>query len=577
MLRDGRRVPDGAELLCDVCIVGAGPAGLALGTELARSAFRIVVLDSGGAREDPDSDTLSQLEFESADFRSPNEARQRQLGGMASRWDTAFPRGLGARLLRLDAIDFERREWVPNSGWPFGRSALEPYYERAGVLFGLDSTASESPRADWRRAEALPLAESVAVTTIDRLIPRERVTRVLRDGVASRLRTTVLHHATAVRVETDDLGSTVQMGRARSRSGTSFVVRAGAFVLAAGAVENARLLLLSNDVQPAGLGNARDNVGRFYMDHPYPVAGFLRPRDPALFDRMALYDVRERSGELRSGRLRIAEGAQRSERLLNGSVRLQPRLDERHRAALGAGRALVAAVRRGRLPKRPVREAATLLPVLPGLLRSGSRLGLRQRRLRPQPTKVGWSHLGDNGRRFGHFTLVLQPEQAPDPECRVTLANRNDQLGMRIPRLRWRWSELDLQSIRRTRELLADEFERSGIGVLHQGGEELTAEFEDAGLAAIQDGPAGEDVPLLMPEGAHHHLGTTRMHREPTEGVVDEHWRVHGVSNLFIAGGSVFPTGGSANPTFTIAALAIRLADHLRETLAAGARPGAGR
>ena len=110
--------------------------------------------------------------------------------------------------------------------------------------------------------------------------------------------------------------------------------------------------------------------------------------------------------------------------------------------------------------------------------------------------------------------------------------------------------------------------------MLHQGGEELAAEFEGAGLAAVQDGPSGEDAPLLMPEGAHHHLGTTRMHREPAAGVVDEHCRVHGVSNLFIAGGSVFPTGGSANPTFTIAALAIRLADHLRETVAAGARPG---
>ena len=551
--------------------MGAGPAGLVLASELARSALRVVILDSGGMSEDPEADLLRRLEFESADFRSPNDTRRRQLGGMASRWDTALPRGLGARLLRLDAIDFEPREWVPHSGWPFSRAALDPFYERAGMLLGVGSTASDAPHPAWRRAAPLPLDDALAVTTVDWLIPRERVTRELRDDVAAAPRTTVLHHATAVRVEADDNSSSVLAIRAHARPGSSFTVRAGAFVLAAGSIENARLLLLSNDIQASGLGNAHDNVGRFYMDHPYVIAGFLRPRDASLFDRVALYDVRERSGLLRSGRLRIAEEAQRSERLLNSSLRLQPRLGERYRSALNAGRSLASAIRRGQFPRQSVREAAGLLPIVPDLLRTGISLGARQRRLRPQPTKVGWSQLGGNERRFGHFTLVLQPEQSPNPDARVTLADGTDERGMQLARLHWSWSEPDLLSIRRTRELLALEFERSGVGVLSQGGEELAAELEAAGLPAFEGASAAPDVPLLMPEGAHHQLGTTRMHRDPSEGVVDAQCRVHGVSNLYVAGGSVFPTGGSANPTFTIAALAVRLADQIRAVLHPGA------
>ena len=573
MLRDGRRIADGAELSCDVCIVGAGPAGLVLASELARSALRVVILDSGGMSEDPEADLLRRLEFESADFRSPNDTRRRQLGGMASRWDTALPRGLGARLLRLDALDFERREWVPHSGWPFSRAALDSYYERAGMLLGVGSTANEAPPPEWRSAAPLPLDDELAVTTVDWLIPRERVTRDLRDAVAAAPRTTVLHHATAVRVEADGNGASVQALRARARPGSSFAVRAGAFVLAAGTIESARLLLLSNDVQPSGLGNASGNVGRFYMDHPYVIAGFLRPRDASLFNRVALYDVRERSGVLRSGRLRIAEEAQRDERLLNGSLRLQPRLGERYRSALNAGRSLASAARRGRVTRQSVRETAALLPIVPDLLRTGISLGARQHRLGPQPTKLGWSHLGGNERRFGHFTLVLQPEQAPNPDSRVTLAGRTDHLGVQLARLRWSWSEPDLLSIRRTRELLAHEFERSGVGVLHQGGQELSAELEAAGLPAFEGGSAAPDVPLLMPEGAHHHLGTTRMHRDPSDGVVDGQCRVHRVSNLYVAGGSVFPTGGSANPMFTIAALAVRLADQLRAVLKPSPHP----
>jgi choline dehydrogenase-like flavoprotein len=567
VLRDGRRVSNGAELRSDVCIVGAGPAGLALAAELSHAArMHIAIVDSGGPEQDPAADALSQLEFESPHFASPNDTRRRQLGGMAARWDAALPRGLGARLLRLDPIDFEPRDWVPHSGWPFDRAALDPYYDRAEVLLGLPPSHGEPDRGVDVGGGAVPISESVAITTAERLVARERVTRDLVERVGTRPNVTLLHHATAVEIETEDGPAAVRAVRIRCGIDSAFTIAAKTFVLAAGTIEIARLLLASNKVHRKGLGNDHDNVGRYFMDHPYVIGGFLRPRDRRLFDRLGLYDIRKRDGALHSARLRVAEEAQRSERLLNSSLQLQPRLSERYRRSLDAGRRLARSLRGGRLPVRPLRELTRLSPALRGLLLPTAELGLRQRRIRPQLSKVGWSQLRGNSTRFDHLTLVLQPEQSPEPEHRITLSERRDALGMPVARLRTGWSDLDLRSIERTCGLLGKEFTRKGIGELAQGGEDLAAELADAGI----HGPRSDGPPLLMPEGAHHHLGATRMHRDAASGVVDEHCRVHAAANLYVAGGSVFPTSGSANPTLTAVALAIRLADHIRGELTPG-------
>jgi choline dehydrogenase-like flavoprotein len=158
----------------------------------------------------------------------------------------------------------------------------------------------------------------------------------------------------------------------------------------------------------------------------------------------------------------------------------------------------------------------------------------------------GWSGRADAG-RFRVFELVHQTEQSPDPENRITLSYDTDEFGRRTSILHWRWRDEDRRRITRARDLYAQAFARSGLGRLIQG-----------------DWDRGQP---RMVGGNHHHLGGTRMSADPRTGVVDVDAKVHGVAGLYVAGSSVFPAGGSVNPTLTIVALALRLADHVATTL----------
>jgi choline dehydrogenase-like flavoprotein len=134
----------------------------------------------------------------------------------------------------------------------------------------------------------------------------------------------------------------------------------------------------------------------------------------------------------------------------------------------------------------------------------------------------------------------------------VTLSEQTDALGMPRVRLEWRLRPADMRSMVRAQEIVDEELRRAGLG-------RLQIELDDA-------------TPPPGLKGGWHHMGTTRMHLDPRQGVVDEHCRVHGVANLYVAGSSVFPTAGYANPTLTLCALAIRLADRVKKEMHETAR-----
>ena len=146
--------------------------------------------------------------------------------------------------------------------------------------------------------------------------------------------------------------------------------------------------------------------------------------------------------------------------------------------------------------------------------------------------------------------MYTQSEAAPNPDSRVTLSHERDALGLPRVRLDWRLSAIDKDSARRSQDILGKELEAAGIGHVEM----------EPWLAADDDnfGPV---------RGGHHHLGTARMSEDPKTGVVDSHGRVHTVSNLYVADGSVFSTAGFANPALTVVALALRLAGHLKTTV----------
>ncbi len=484
MLLDARSVPGGSDIETDICIVGAGAAGISLALELAGSPLRVALLESGGLEAEPETQALYRGRVFGRRYFSLDTARTRRFGGSTNCWQ-----GICAP---LSPLDFEAREWVVNSGWPFSAEELEPFYVRARRICGLPSEPA-SPSGEG--ASALPFEGPAIETRLLDVHPR-RFGQDHRHAVTRARNVRTYLHANVIEIETPSDGGRITSVRVATLEGGRFSVRARWFVLATGAIENARLLLASNRIRSAGIGNEHDWVGRNFMEHPHVVAAVFLPSYADL--SLDLYEPPGGQTPASMAVLGLSEATQRSERLMSAFI-------------------------------RPVSQAD-----LPDFERALA------------------SVVGDIDNRRGgpaqraHFFLG-QCEQAPNPSSRVRLIEQRDALGMPRVQLEWRLSDVDQRSLRRSHEILARELGRAGLGRLQL----LLSEF-------APDWP--EDL-----GGGRHHMGTTRMSDDPERGVVDRNARVHSVSNLFVAGSSVFPTSGAVGPTLTLVALAIRLADQLKQ------------
>ena len=507
----------------DICIVGAGAAGIAMAVSLIGTKQQVCLLESGGL--EPDQATQSLAEGESVGLpwgTGLATARSRFFGGTTNQW----PGGC----VPLDAMDFQERSWVPYSGWPICRADLDPWYACARALLrvsdvppGWREPVSDVPpfAFDPERLVHCKLATSQAL----------RLGKEHRSALARAENVRVLLRANLTSLETNPSADAVLEARIRSLDGRSGRVRARNFVLACGGIENARLLLLSDSVVRQGLGNQHDLVGRFFMDHPTGKLGTVASRSP---DRLSAPYNRQVvvPGVPRPGEICVSSSAQRKERLLNARVRPQDyEVEDAIPDGVRAARQLNAELRRGQwrgeLPQLAWRMGADV----------GQIVSAAWRRLCGRPAVP--NHRID---LEGFF------EQAPNPDSRITLSPVRDAIGLRRVQLDWRLTDLDRRTYRAAAGIFSSELTRLELG-------ELQLE------PWLRCAPVGD--PCVA--GTAHHMGTTRMADDPRRGVVDRNCRVHGMHNLYVAGSSVFPTGGWALPTFTIVALALRLADHLQQ------------
>ena len=520
-------LPAGA-LAADVCIVGAGAAGTTLARRLVRGRRRVLVLEAGGRDYEPAVAALGAGENVGFPYYELEDSRLRFFGGSTAVW--------GGRCAELDEIDFERRDWVPLSGWPFSKDALVPYYTAARKLVGIEDRPLDARL--WRELgfAGEPLPAEALETKFWQFDDRwDRFAFAAHADLAAHPRVVIALHATVASLALNDAGSAIASAELRAPSGRRVRATARVFVLAAGGLDNPRLLLASRERSERGLGNGRDLVGRTFMEHPHARGGRLRLRKPWPVLR-AFRQSHFVAGGRYAATLRPTDKAQVEHAILNSSftpkVRLHPGRQQNVASRLyDTVHRRVNPTRRGRLLWRLTKGAARAVqsatdPLLPWL---------RQR-------------IGSAG-----LYLSARAEQAPNPSSRVRLSPERDALGIPKLELDWRFSELDRRTLRVVAQLLDAELRRA-----------------DAGSVAPEDwlredGPLWETDPLIgnHPIGGFHHMGTTRMSGDPTRGVVDADCRVHGLANLYVAGSSIFPTSGWANPTLTILALALRLAEHL--------------
>ena len=546
--REGDQLPE-----YDLCVVGSGPAGATVAAELAGRGLAIAVLESGRLRPSARGDRLKRVL--SRGIHIKDYSRERVLGGASTTWA-----GLSSP---LDRTDLEPRPWLRHSGWPLEPAELDPYYRAAAERYRFPTAEAFGPAgfgalrpatgpfaAEWRGLE-----EKVFLACAE----PQNFAREAR-GVYERGEVDLYLDASVTRLEGGAEGAHVAAAVVRTRGGRELRVRARAFVLAAGGIENARVLLNSRDLCAAGLGNERDQVGRYFMNHPKNYHGILHLTEP-VEDVPYFFGCLHRSFAGYAG-LRLLPAVQAERKLLNSYVRMEPLFPWSDSQGIEA---LVLLVKRSRFfftfwKRRHSGEVVTLRDYS----ETGDDSELQNRRRGP----LEWFGLlftiaGDAPRvarylfhrltrakpRITRVRLRNFMEMEPAPENRVTLSEERDEHGERLPRVEHACTEADRCSLLALHEVLAAEVERTGLGRL------------ETGLDRAEPWPIDQD--------ASHHMGATRMGRDPGTSVVRPDCRLHGIGNVWLAGASVFPTSGSANPTFTIVALAIRLAERLGEELGA--------
>ena len=571
MIVDARTLPNSQTLETDICIIGSGAAGITLAHELASQPLRVSLLESGGLHVDSDSHALNAGQNIGRPYFPLDVVRLRFFGGTTNHW--------GGICRPFDDLDFEARPWVPHSGWPFHKAELQPYYERARVICNVSS--AEWSTNYWLRRDQyspLPFVGSRLRTRVNQIVPtaERRFAINFRAELEKSANVTVYSNANLTDLDTNDGGRTVTEANVACLTGNRFKVRARHFILAAGGIENPRLLLLSNRRYPAGLGNQYDQVGRYFMEHPRLVTGILLPADPRA--SVALYSEHRTSrGERIEAHVALSEETIRKEQILDVQMDLDPVYDSAYQACVdslesenvASLRTLLRAARSKAVPANFQRHLSNVINDLTTWMDKTVTVAPIPL---PKPEVVSEVWAADPSERVAflcgllgdiapatyeqafknipidHIEVTTRIEQAPNPDSRVILGPERDRLGLNRVQLNWQLTPLDHRTMLRALEILGAETGSAAIGRLQ--------------VTLSEDGSWPDTL-----RGGWHLMGTTRMSDDPHKGVVDRNCQVHGISNLFVAGSSVFPTAGSAPPTLTLVSLAIRLADYLKDRM----------
>lgn len=503
-----------ARIDTDVCIMGAGMAGITIASGLAGTKRKVLMLESGGLGLEGATQSLYQGKQLGIPYYDLTACRLRYFGGTSNHW--------GGYCRPNDAIDYEGRPDLGLPAWPINDKDLAPYIAKAAERLGFPDGGFDPryhlKRAGIKGAHLVDERTDKVVTKVFQISRKRRFSELYKESIDAQTNLEVLTHANVTHIQLTHNGAAVDHVVVKTLAGKVFKVYAKTFVLACHAIENARLLLASNDVQTSGIGNKSDQVGRNFMDHVYVKGGAFVPTK-GVFSK--LYNHNFQKAKKLNFNLGFSDAVLRKEGLLQYYCRFWPK-NEGQDELEALGRLYDGFFQ----PFQPD-LVSDLMEVVSSPLETAEAVGQLTGKLEPKL-----------------YELDHRIEQAPNPESRVLLSRERDALGNQRADLRWELGRVDFETFQKGQKLVAGALSAAGYGRFNL--ENLSPEFIRANA-----------------KGHYHHIGTTKMSHSPNDGVVDRDCKVHGVANLYVAGSSVFPTAGYSGPTMMLMALGIRIAEHL--------------
>ncbi len=505
-----------------ICIIGSGIIGLTIVSEfLNQAAADVLLIESGDFDINNELKSLDQV-INTGEVDSGVEgSRARMFGGTSVLW--------GGQVLPFSELDFAHREWINHAGWPIGLKDLENYYQRAATLLSLDN--ADFSENIWRKNSSIKnqLNDDFFDLTFSKWSPKPNLGVEFKKDVQKSKHVRLLTNASVMEIDLNDSSNAAKTVTLKSLSGNHAQVKAGIFILACGGIDNARILLNSNKTCVNGIGNNYGVVGRYYQDHIGLYGARLIPKNFKAFEDLFSNFLQGKHKYL--PKLVLSQAQQIKNQLLNvnASISIQVHDD----SPINNLKNFYSTLRSQGLNISTVKSLINAARTPVELVRIINSYYLKHRKHFPKDA--------------GYF-LIANCETEPNEDSYIKLSKEQDAIGMPKAQVNWKISDLSKKTLLGFYQL-------------------VDAELDRLQIAEVKIRPE-----LLEPSdqwkqrcySLYHHIGATRMSTDQKMGVVDSDCRVYGIENLYIAGTSVFPTGGCANPTFTAMALSLRLTDHIK-------------
>jgi choline dehydrogenase-like flavoprotein len=508
----------------DICIIGGGIAGLVLADSLRGSGLQVSLLEAGGLSLEPRSQDLYAADMIGQPHSGTTDGRFRILGGSSTRW--------GGQILPLANQDFSQRSHVPDSGWPIVPKDLEPYYAQVEEILGVNHLPFTSDLLTHLPQPHPKNLQNDLQMRFSKWAPFNR--RNLAITLGRRLQgapnTQIFYHANVSLIQLHPQGHRVDWVEAKTYEGRNVRFYAKQFIICAGTIETCRILLMSNNIHNEGIGNHRDLVGRYFHDHlSMPAARILPQSRQAFLEHFAPWFLGRTRHTLKiesTAKFQLHTGSLNS----MGHFVFETPPDTAF--------SLLKQFLQQKQGKDKSQSSVPNISVLPNelldLINLAGQATLKKRRWSPSRASL---------------MLYIDCEQQPNPHSRIKISHDRDALGLPKTVVDWRWGEPERHTIQTYQKLFKEQWGGWKMGLIEWL---CNLEVDSDWKERIND--------------IYHPMGGTRMSFNNTEGIVNPDLRLHDVANLYVASCSIFPTGGSSNPTMTLMAATLRLAEHLKTT-----------